>query len=358
VSTESNIPDYRSPKGSYSRGHKPMLDAEFRRSARNRQRYWARSMVGWEHFQRARPNAAHAALAALERGGLVHAVITQNVDGLHSRAGAARVLELHGGVARVKCLAPGCGATADRAEFQERLVAANEAWIARAFGDARNAGEIASARREGPGAGAVKQTGREGARATLDGVRRAKGFGGALRADGDVDLSGDGGTAGHGASVPAGGGGTGTGAGLNVLGRVGRRPTAGAGDAEGAGLAKQAAGGGADYASFTVPPCAACGEGALMPDLVFFGGSLDVGVKDAATRLVYEEADAVLVAGSSVEVYSAFRLVRAAAQRGLPVGIVNIGPTRADDLDGISFKVEGRCGDVLSAVARAMGLDP
>lgn len=58
----SNIPDYRSPNGSYSRGHKPMLDAEFRRSHRNRQRYWARSMVGWSHFQRARPNAAHAAL--------------------------------------------------------------------------------------------------------------------------------------------------------------------------------------------------------------------------------------------------------------------------------------------------------
>ena len=284
--------------------------------------------------------------AALERAGLVHGLITQNVDGLHQRAGSgasgAEVLELHGGVARVRCLNPDCGAEADRAAFQERLVAANEGWIARAFGDARNAGEIDSARREGPGAGAVK-----GSLKTLDDVRKGKGFGGALRADGDVDLSGDGGTAGHG------GAGAGAGAGLNVLGRLpkDRQPPEGAGDAEGAGLAGQT---GADYASFAVPPCEACGEGPLMPDLVFFGGSLDQAVKDAATRLVYEEADALLVAGSSVEVYSAFRLVRAASQKGLPVALVNLGPTRADDLP--QFKIEGRLGEVLTAVTRAMGL--
>ena len=317
--------------------------------------------------------------AALERAGLVHGLITQNVDGLHQRAGSgasgAEVLELHGGVARVRCLNPDCGAEADRAAFQERLVAANEGWIARAFGDARNAGEIDSARREGPGAGAVKASATTscGAGATLDAVRRRAGFGGAVRADGDVDLSGDGGTAGHGATTASAGDGAGDGvvdgagaasSGLNVLGRFpkGQPPPDGAGDAEGAGLAGRR---GADYASFEVPPCEACGEGALMPSLVFFGGALDPRVRDAATRLVCDEADALLVAGSSVEVYSAFRLVRAAAQKGLPVAVVNIGPTRADDLlleeDGAGagrFKVEGRVGEVLGGVVRAMGLAP
>ena len=84
ISTHSGIPDYRSPRGSYSRGHKPMQHQEFVKSAANRQRYWARSFVGWQYFSRARPNPAHQGLAALEAAGwLSGGLITQNVDGLH-----------------------------------------------------------------------------------------------------------------------------------------------------------------------------------------------------------------------------------------------------------------------------------
>ena len=69
ISTHSGIPDYRSPLGSYSRGHKPMQHREFMGSSANRQRYWARSFVGWQYFSRAQPNAAHVALASLEAAG-------------------------------------------------------------------------------------------------------------------------------------------------------------------------------------------------------------------------------------------------------------------------------------------------
>ena len=91
ISTHSGIPDYRSPNGSYSRGHKPVLHAEFVQSADQRRRYWARSYIGWAFFSRAAPNAAHAALAALERRGRLAHLITQNVDRLHQ----ARPLHLY-----------------------------------------------------------------------------------------------------------------------------------------------------------------------------------------------------------------------------------------------------------------------
>ena len=97
ISTPSGIPDYRSPDGSYSRGHKPITHAEFVRKAENRQRYWARSFIGFEVFSRSRPNAAHLALAELERGGWIGGgCITQNVDGLHAAAGMRDCLDLHG----------------------------------------------------------------------------------------------------------------------------------------------------------------------------------------------------------------------------------------------------------------------
>eukprot|EP00966_Prymnesium_polylepis_P174589 4040134-Prymnesium_polylepis.1 len=90
ISTASGIPDYRSPRGSYSRGHKPIQHMELVLCAAARQRYWTQSFVGWRYFSRAQPNAAHTALAALEARGHVRAgLITQNVDGLHSAAGHA-----------------------------------------------------------------------------------------------------------------------------------------------------------------------------------------------------------------------------------------------------------------------------
>jgi NAD-dependent SIR2 family protein deacetylase len=93
-----------------------------------RHRYWARSHVGWPQIERARPNDAHRAVAALQRTGLVTDVITQNVDGLHQDGGARDVVELHGALARVVCL--GCAATHDRADIQQRLAAVNRAFDA------------------------------------------------------------------------------------------------------------------------------------------------------------------------------------------------------------------------------------
>jgi NAD-dependent SIR2 family protein deacetylase len=91
--------------------------------AAGRQRYWARSHQGWQHIARAAPNAGHRAVAELERGGLLTAIITQNVDGLHQAAGAQRVVELHGSLYRVVCL--GCGERTSRAGLDQRLRAAN-----------------------------------------------------------------------------------------------------------------------------------------------------------------------------------------------------------------------------------------
>jgi NAD-dependent SIR2 family protein deacetylase len=125
ISTDSGIPDYRGPS-SAARRHAPMTYDAFVTDPDARHRYWARSHVGWPQIERARPNEAHRAVAALQRTGLVTDVITQNVDGLHQAAGARDVVELHGALARVTCL--GCGATHDRAAIQHRLAVVNRAF--------------------------------------------------------------------------------------------------------------------------------------------------------------------------------------------------------------------------------------
>lgn len=250
-STESGIPDYRSPGGAWTR-HKPIQFNAFVRSEEVRRFYWARSFRGWPRFAAARPNAAHRALAALESRGQVHQLITQNVDDLHQEAGSRAVVQLHGRNRVVVCL--DCGAEFPRAEVQERIAMLNAAWL-----------------------------GHE-----------------SLRAD-EADFAPD-------------------------------------GDAE---IARDAVGG------FRVPECDRCG-GVLKPAVVFFGESVPKEkVAHAMGRL--DEADALLVAGSSLTVWSGYRFARRAAERGIPIAIVNIGPTRADAL--ATVKVEAKCGDVLSACA-------
>ena len=126
MSTASGIPDYRGPDG--TRRVQPMQHGEFVGSAEARRRYWARAYVGWTRFAAARPNAAHHAVADLERLGLVRHAITQNVDGLHQRAGSRRVLELHGTLSRVVCL--DCGEVTTRAQVQDWLAEANPGFLA------------------------------------------------------------------------------------------------------------------------------------------------------------------------------------------------------------------------------------
>ena len=119
MSTDSGIPDYRGP-GSVRAT--PMLYQEFVGSGSAQRRYWARSYQGWSRMGHAEPNAGHHALAALERAGLI-GVVTQNVDGLHVRAGSSPVVNLHGAIADVVCL--GCGRVTSRLELQDRLAALN-----------------------------------------------------------------------------------------------------------------------------------------------------------------------------------------------------------------------------------------
>ena len=132
LSTESGIPDYRGPSGQARRAGQPMTYQAFTGSAQARQRYWARSHLGWRHVTGAAPNAGHRAVAALERAGLVRGVITQNVDGLHQAAGAREVTELHGSLHRVVCLS--CWSRTGREELDARLRAANPRWTAAAAG--------------------------------------------------------------------------------------------------------------------------------------------------------------------------------------------------------------------------------
>jgi NAD-dependent SIR2 family protein deacetylase len=249
VSTESGIPDYRSPE-SLARPRRPTHGPEFARSAAVRRRYWARGFVGWARMRAARPGAAHLALARLEEAGTLAGLITQNVDRLHHVAGSRRVTELHGALAEVVCLE--CGAVEDRDAVQLRMREANPGW------------------RDDPGP---------------------------MAPDGDADLGDD---------------------------RI---------------------------AGFVVPTCGACG-GTLKPRVVFFGDSVPRAVVDEAfARLA--EAEVLLVAGTSLAVFSGYRFLLRAVERGLPIVIVNRGPVRGEE--HAALKIEASTGETLAALARFPG---
>lgn len=245
-STDSGIPDYRDADGGWKRSPPVTLQA-FLADAATRQRYWARSLFGWRRFGRAQPNAVHRALAMLEELGRQQVLLTQNVDRLHQRAGSRNVIDLHGRMDIVCCLA--CGERSDRDKLQEDLLARNPGWI-----------DVAS--RPAP--------------------------------DGDADLAA------------------------------------------------------ADFSAFDVPECGRCG-GLLKPDVVFFGENVPrERVESALEHLA--RADALLVVGSSLMVYSGFRFARIAAQLGKPIAAVNLGRTRADDL--LSLKIDRSCADALDFLLR------
>ncbi|WP_374761029.1 Sir2 family NAD-dependent protein deacetylase [Microbacterium sp. zg.B185] len=123
ISTDSGIPDYR---GTGAPVRAPMSVEQFLASEDARRRYWVGSHLGWRAFSAAAPNPGHTALAALERQGIATGVITQNVDGLHLRAGSRRVVELHGTMRRVFCTH--CGQVFDRRDLAQRVEADNP-WI-------------------------------------------------------------------------------------------------------------------------------------------------------------------------------------------------------------------------------------
>ncbi|WP_245579937.1 Sir2 family NAD-dependent protein deacetylase [Brevibacterium album] len=128
MSTDSGIPDYRGPLAS---PRSPMTYQAFLAGPLQRSRYWARSWVGWDRIEWARPNTGHRALAGLGLRGL----ITQNVDGLDRMAGTAGVLELHGRLDRVVCLS--CGERYSRQWMQDELTALNPGFLDRIEVDPR-----------------------------------------------------------------------------------------------------------------------------------------------------------------------------------------------------------------------------
>ena len=259
-SAPSGIPDYRDADGSWKHT-KPMTFADFTGSAAARRRYWAGSLRGWPRVRDARANPAHLALAQLEQAGRVVRLVTQNVDGLHRRAGSRRVIDLHGRLDHVECL--GCGALLHREDVQSLLLAWNTRFAASAV----------PAKDHGPAA------------ATPPGVD------GEIRPDGDTH-------------VPA------------------------------------------SPDDLVVPDCPECG-GVLKPGVVFFGENVPRARIEEAVAAV-AQADALLVVGSSLMVYSGYRFVRAARERGRPVALVNLGRTRADD--ECCLKLARDCATLLPAV--------
>lgn len=127
LSTASGIPAYRDENGQWS--HPPPMQAStFYRSEAARKRYWARSLSGWARISAAQPNHAHQAIATLQRHQIVDTIITQNVDGLHQKAGSQRVIDLHGNLSRVVCR--NCACVISRASVQRQLLTLNPSYSA------------------------------------------------------------------------------------------------------------------------------------------------------------------------------------------------------------------------------------
>ena len=128
-STASGIPDYRDDQGEWKR-RPPVMFQAFRSNDGVYRRYWARAYAGWPRFTSAAPAAAHRAFAGWESAGTLHQLVTQNVDGLHQRAGSRAVIDLHGRLDVVVCL--GCGDRSERSRLQAAIAADNPGWSAEA----------------------------------------------------------------------------------------------------------------------------------------------------------------------------------------------------------------------------------
>lgn len=250
VSVESGIPTYRDGRGTWLH-RTPVQEQGFLQEELTRRRYWARSWYGWQVIRDAQPNAAHLALAQLEKRGNIELLITQNVDRLHQRAGSHNVIDLHGRVDRVRCLT--CAFMHSRDSVQQLLDRNNQR------------------------PQQITQT---------------------PLPDGDMEVPDE--------------------------------------------LLMQ----------LELPVCVLCG-GDLMPDVVFFGGSVAPAKVDSCYAAV-QQADALLAIGSSLMVFSGYRFCRRASQLGKPVCIINPGITRADEL--AHLRLSSPAGPLLSSAIKSLGL--
>ncbi|KAL2205068.1 putative Sir2 family transcriptional regulator [Sarocladium strictum] len=280
VSVASGLADYRGVKGTYrvNKTYRPIYYHEFLANHEARKRYWARSFLGWSSLHNAMPNVGHYAVRDLGDLGVVRSVITQNVDSFHPKAHPRiPTLELHGYLRATICTS--CKSEYPREEFQNQLARLNPRW--------------ADLLREALASGALN---------TEDPVeKRFRGL--KTNPDGDVDLPD------------------------------------------------------APYTTFRYPPCPRClqnpteakngdrhivkadGEGAwtppstggiLKPAVVMFGESITTHVKTAAEEAI-DGAGKLLVLGTSLATYSAWRLAKRAKDRGMPIAIVNIGGVRGEE---------------------------
>jgi NAD-dependent SIR2 family protein deacetylase len=280
LSVASGLADYRGVKGTYrvNKTYRPIYYHEFISSHEARKRYWARSFLGWSSLNNASPNSGHYAIRDLGEMNHVHQVITQNVDSFHPRAHPQLPsLELHGYLRATVCTS--CRTEYPRDKFQEQLARLNPRW-----------------------AELLKEALASGALNTEDPVeKRFKGL--RTNPDGDVDLPD------------------------------------------------------APYTTFRYPPCPKCLEtppagpdgqrqtveidaegawastsnaGILKPAVIMFGESIGSAVKTAAEDAI-ANAGKLLVLGTSLATYSAWRLAKAAKDRGMPIALVNMGGVRGEE---------------------------
>ncbi|KAK4507622.1 hypothetical protein PRZ48_001357 [Zasmidium cellare] len=278
ISVASGLADYRGSAGTYTlnKTYRPIYFHEFSASHEARKRYWARSFLGWTTLHRSRPNAAHYAVGQLGEMGLVGGVVTQNVDSFHPKAHPdLKTLELHGYLRSTVCLT--CRTEYDRDQFQEDLSRMNPAWAA-----------------------FLAEMLESGALTTEDPTERHR-LGLKTNPDGDVDVPG------------------------------------------------------VEYSTFRYPPCPKClhdsrlaaegkkvvtdadgawsaksNAGILKPAVIMFGESISNPVKLAVETAV-DGASRLLVLGSSLATYSAWRLVKRAKEQGKPIAAVNMGGVRGEE---------------------------
>lgn len=247
ISAGAGIPTYRDRDGNWQRSD-PIQHQDFVRQESSRQRYWLRSYIGWPAVSRATPCVSHHALAELEQSGPVQLTVTQNVDRLHQKAGADSVVDLHGRLDRVVCLA--CQRLFERSSIQNRLLALNP--FLEQLGDNAE-----------------------------------------LAPDGDADVESE------------------------------------------------------LTAQMVTPACEHCG-GDLKPDVVFFGDNVNREIVQSVYKAL-DDADGLLIVGTSLKVFSGFRFCRYAAQRGTDIASINPGVTRGDEL--IRTRIRQDCDEVLGRYA-------
>lgn len=302
LSVASGLADYRGPQGTYrvNKSYRPIYYGEFVSSHEARKRYWARSFLGWSSMGGARPNPGHHAIADLASLGFISGVITQNVDSFHPRAHPSLpTLELHGYLRNTVCTT--CRSEYPRDDFQQHLARLNPKWAA-LLREAVDTGALGSSSPSSESIGPIdasspdsNPSGSPRGSSSLRGIR--------TNPDGDVDLPD------------------------------------------------------APYTTFRYPPCPQCHAdpprapdgtrhvveadaqgawappstaGILKPSVVMFGENIDPAVKDSAEHAV-DSADRLLVLGTSLATYSAWRIAKRAVDRGMPIAIVNMGGVRGED---------------------------